>query len=456
MADKYLGIGKSRLYFDCENEASVGQVLVVDSSGKLVTAFLRQENIADGAIAGRHTAAFDQLIFGYPDDGNFVADGTTAMPGATLASMTYTLTRDVNFGRLTVNTGVTIAASGYRLFANTLQLNGTAVIHNDGGDGAAASGLNPGAGGAAAGAGSISYSCDPGRAGGKGWFAKQGDNAAGGARAIEPALGGAGGLGGDGTDGNYATPPHHLHGAQGAGGSVTAPKTSVLRYPKILDLTDTFWGRGVSGGSGGSGGGAGGSGTATGGGGGGGGGAGGGVCLVVAGVLDTQSGSWTGRISANGGNGGDGTQTAGGGGDNPGDGGVGAGGGGGAAILLTRIILGNLTPTTTAGSSPSACLSARGGAGGGANPLGSTANSTQAAPGRAILINLSQPYVQPNELGRLAFLEARPTYAPRQPFRGRMESFPHDTMSLAPPPILSARPAFRPRSLSGSRDVLKP
>lgn len=391
MNRNYLG----RLYFRCENHASPGHVLQVDTDGKLVTGYIDARNIVRDGIGLDQIAGLDQLIFGYPIDGSFVADGVTAMLGVAPSGMEYTLTRDVNFKRLIVNSGVSINTNGYRLFANALQLNGTAVVHNDGSDGAAGSTLGlGGAGGAAAGAGSISYTADGGKAGGSGASTKPGSPGKSG-WLVQPSLGGVGGRGGTGTSSTFGG------GSGGVQGGVAPPSLSVLHYPSIVELTDRRVVRGVAGGSGGSGGGGGGAGAGAGGGGGGGG-AGGGVCFLAAGFLDLISGAWSGRISANGGDGGNGAA-----GDGAGTGGVGGGGGGGFVLVVARRIAGHLPVSTVSGIDPVGHAIARAGAAGASgNPTGVVA----ASPGQVVIVNLSQPFSSPDELGRPAVLDARPMY----------------------------------------------
>lgn len=88
-------------------------------------------------------------IFSYGDgsDGAGVADGSTALAGATLAGSTYTLTRDVYYTDLTTSTGVTILPSGWRIFGTgTLTMNGTATISRNGNNGSAAGNIGGGGG----------------------------------------------------------------------------------------------------------------------------------------------------------------------------------------------------------------------------------------------------------------------------------------------------------------------
>ena len=447
------------LYFDCANLVLGGHVVQYDTSEKLVTGFLHGASVLPDTFGAHHIAGLDQLIFGFPVDGHFVADGTATMPGASApVGMTYTLTRDVNFGKLTVNTGVIIVTNGYRLFANYLQLNGTAVLHNDGGSAGNASGTLGGSAGAAPGSGSISYAIAPGKTGGQG--ASNGKNEDGypGGRgsALSPALGGAGGAGGAGTAGSGAG--GRLPGGHAVATTVTAPLSSPYFYPKIFHLFDDASVRGLSGGAAGSPGGGGGSSstpTAGDGGGGGGSGAGGGVCLIAAGILDTVSGSWTGRISANGGDGGNGAGPTP-GGSNGGTGGLGGGGGGGAAFLVIRRLVGNVSTSTAPGSTPSACVTARAGINGAS---GDATGVTTAAPGIAYVFNLSQPYVQPNEFrAPIPVLMARPAYRMTSPARFLNAPSPRPTNQDAPPiPILSSRlPDARRRISPGALDGSKP
>ena len=109
-------------------------------------------NVKIGGSSIQFTANDNGLYsFGDGSDGAGVADGSTALAGATLAANVYTLTRDVYYTNLTISTGVTIKPSGYRIFGTgTLTMNGTAIIlrnGNNGSNGANGSGGVGGAGG---------------------------------------------------------------------------------------------------------------------------------------------------------------------------------------------------------------------------------------------------------------------------------------------------------------------
>lgn len=77
------------------------------------------------------------LSFGDGSDGAHTCDGSTAVPGMTLAGSTYTMTRDVYFSTLTINTGVIVKPSGYRIFCSvSLTIVGTIARNgNNGGNG---------------------------------------------------------------------------------------------------------------------------------------------------------------------------------------------------------------------------------------------------------------------------------------------------------------------------------
>src|SRR5690242_11546211 len=74
------------LYFDCTNTATNGYVLQVDASGNLVTGPLPRSALSPDLIGAEHIAGLDSLLFGFPNDGNFVADGLGVMPGAPATS----------------------------------------------------------------------------------------------------------------------------------------------------------------------------------------------------------------------------------------------------------------------------------------------------------------------------------------------------------------------------------
>jgi hypothetical protein len=247
--------------------------------------------------------------FGDGSDGSVTLDGVTAFAGfSNLAAQVYTLTRDVFFANLTINTGVTLNTAGFRVFCTgTVNLIGTANINDNGGAGGTASG--GGAAGAATAAGTTVAS----KAGGAG--GTNGSGSAGSNGANQQPGGAAGGAGGAGTN------------AGGAGGTFNAVAATVGQVRTIAQAeTGIFMAQGgnvaLGGGAGGGGGGSSAAGT-----GGGGGGGGGGVLILAAQNITCPA---TASIQANGGAGGAAT-----------GGGVGGGGGGGAGGVLILIVRNN-------------------------------------------------------------------------------------------------------------------
>lgn len=106
------------------------------------------QNVAIGGTTIQYVITNSGIFsFGDGSDGNAIADGSTAVAGMSLSGGNYTLTRDVYFNDLTINVGVTVFPSGYRIFVkDTLTLNGTI-------DRSGAAGTNGGAGGNALGGG---------------------------------------------------------------------------------------------------------------------------------------------------------------------------------------------------------------------------------------------------------------------------------------------------------------
>lgn len=320
--------------------------------------------------------------------------------GNVTISVNTTLAADKYYNNLTVNSGFTLNASGYRVFVKgTLTTVGTGAIKNVGGNGGnGADGTadgNPSAGGtsgAAAGAGFF-LSGQAGAAGGGGGPAHDAGGASGngtiggtgsaqtnalGSNGKTGAAGGTGGVSSDATS-NVAG---GTAGGAGPAGTATAgssvPRTSaelILMRDFAQTTPPKFATNAGSGGSGGGSGGGAPAGGSPGGGGGGGGGAGGsgGILLICARAI-VHAGS----ISANGGNGGNGgagaspgakTQDGGGAG-----GGAGSGGNGGVIAMIYSTLTGSGTITTTGGS---AGVVGSGGAAGG--DAGTTAGSAGAA-----------------------------------------------------------------------------
>lgn len=327
--------------------------------------------------------------FGDGSDGAGAADGSTALSGATLSGGNYTLTRDVYYTNLTVSTGVTIFAAGYRIFGTgTLTMNGTGTIDRSGkvgSSGTGGAGVNPGNGGSGGSALADGYlkGSVAGSAGGGGGGAGSSPNPGSGSSgtSVSNSLGSNGSAGGAGGQGGTG----HLGGSPEAGGSSTGGTAAASNVKLIanwhlatlLDISST--GSTVkfntAGGSAGGGGGGGGtpSNTSDGqnGGGGGGGGAGSGGGIVAIYFRNIVIGA-SAVISANGGGGGAGGAGAagtcnsgppftcfdwGGGGG----GGGGAGGDGGIVVLAYNVLTNSGTIAVAGG----------GGGAGGAGGVGS-------------------------------------------------------------------------------------
>ena len=258
-----------------------------------------------------------------------VGDGSD---GAVTISAPTTLTRDMYYTTLVVDSGITLSPANFRIFASTsITNNGTISVI-----GGNASGATPGT---AVAAGSFTG----GSAGGAGAV----NNGTAGTT-INSYLGGNGGTGG--------SVPARGNGAAGGGGTVavTKPRTAPIAIVAI-DPGSTI--RLFSGGAGGGGGG-GDTASISGGGGGG----GGGVIFLAS---PTITNSVTGTISVVGGNGGTGGSIgfgAGGGG----------GGGGGSVITMSKTYsnLGSVVVTGGTGGSP-------GSGGGTAGANGGTGNLYQ-------------------------------------------------------------------------------
>lgn len=249
-------------------------------TGASLSVLAQNEELEESAIFGwikvinaaiRATGATSAAlgIYGDGSDGTATCDGSTAVAGMTLSGGNYTLNRDVYFTSLTVNSGVSVNANSFKVFALTLNNNGH--VHADAPVVVYASGV------AAPGGGQGVISGNSGTLGGGG----TGNYAGSSGSAVVNALGGAGGSG-MGSAGNGVTrpaanagSPHDLQSAlRGFGLGLSTGTTPVLTV--------------FNGGAGGSGATNGGGDSASGGG-------GGGVLMVAA---ETLTGS--GSISANG------------------------------------------------------------------------------------------------------------------------------------------------------------
>jgi hypothetical protein len=156
------------------------------------------------------------FIFGDGSDGAVTFDGTTTILGIAPSSSTYTLTRDIFCTTITVNSGVTIKAAGYRIFANvSVTINSTGNIQNQGKDasGATAGGLSE----------YVTYTYF-GRNGAAGVTSTSAGNNATNATTSYGGAGGSGGADGFGHAG-------------GTGGTVTAPAStiqSIRSFPNMI------------------------------------------------------------------------------------------------------------------------------------------------------------------------------------------------------------------------------
>ena len=249
-----------------------------------------------GSIPASSLAA--SPIFGNGSDGNVTI------------SATATLTRDMYYSNLIVNTGIVLNTGGFRIFVKGLfTLNG--MIRDNGSDASGQGGVLGAPSGSVGGGGGTG-------GGGSG-------SVGGGGASLTNSLGGNGGTG--------ATSGANSGGAGGLSTAPTALEGSaqvVNAIPNVLTCR-VLSGALVTGGSGGGGGG-----SALAGAIGGGGGGGGGVVMIAA-----RGFSGAGSIGANGGSGANGIGTGGGGG----------GGGGGCVVIVTTSALpASITTSVTGGS----------------------------------------------------------------------------------------------------------
>jgi len=326
----------------------------------------RLEWTADKLLKGAGAGA-DPTEIDVPAGGGLAIFGDGSDGDVTIASNT-TLTRDMFYNNLTVNSSYTLNTGGYRIFVKgTLTNNGT--IENNGGDGSNAVSTTPGSGGSGS-AGSLG--CGANGGGGGGVAAGAGVPGSPGSNA-DTSFGGngaTGGVGGDSSD--------YSGGVGGDGGSASAPASTVggfrtLPFAAILKDIDTTVTK-VTGGAGGGGGGGGGNHDGTGienrGGAGGGGGSGGGLVFLAAKTLNNSGAV----IRANGGNGGNGADSP---GTNTGGGAGGSGGGGGLIMLVYNTFTAGTEEVTGGGGGT-------GGVGSGTGTNG--ANGTTGSAGTVIKI----------------------------------------------------------------------
>lgn len=289
-------------------------------------------------------ASILQATFGDGSDGN-----------VTIASGTTTISKDMYYNNLTIETGGILNPSGYRVFVKeTLTFQGTGKIARNGNDGASATTTTGGAGGSALASGTLSGSVAGGN-GANGSNGTIGDasnpsaggtpstpsnitNAVGSTAGTPTGAGGNGGTGYNGVAGNNG-------GGVGTASTVTNPTimprtvNNAISLHTLIDATSAFMkgSAGATGGAGGSGGAGGNSlGNGTGGNGGGGGGAGGTGSIVMV-CAYAVVGGYANCIQALGGAGGNGANGTNGVATNGGAGGGGGGGNGGTGGVVAFI-----------------------------------------------------------------------------------------------------------------------
>ncbi len=299
-------------------------------------------------VTDEDTRLIESYYFGDGSDGSVVFDGSTTILGMVPSSNIYTMTRDIYCVDLTINTGVTLKPSGYKIFnTGTLTMNGTATISRNGnngtngGTGGYSVNGSGGAGGAALAAGTLPGSL----AGGNGASSTQSGgsaipgNAPSAGASIANSLGnsGASGGAGNGTGGG---------GGVVSGGTATPATTRVIpgwNLQSLLDVTTSGTVTRYNNSAAATGGSSGGSLALVGMNGGGGGGAGsaGGVIAIYSKNIVIGASALISVIGGNGGNGGTGADGTGGGG----------GGGNGGIVFLVYNSLSNLgTIALTAGT----------------------------------------------------------------------------------------------------------
>lgn len=347
---------------------------------------------ATGGTGAVLTVTPDALLTSfYATQTGFVGDGSDG--DVTISAGTTTLTRDMYYNNLTIQTGGILDNGGYRISVKILlTFQGTAKISSNGGNGTAATTITGAAGGTARGAGSV-YGGETGTAGASGGSGAVNANGVAGTAgiagvSITGAVGITGASASTSASGAGGGASGFIGGAAAsgaAGGTVTNPKQlprniqtmSSLHF--IENTTIGFMKSSASTGGAAGGGGGAQSGTgAAGGSGGGGGGSGstGGVTLVIANKVISvandciQALGGNGGAGANGGNGG-GVNICGGGGGGCG----GNGGTGGVVAIAYRIWSGTaLTTACVAGGTAGA-----GGTGG--TQTGGGVNGTAGASG---------------------------------------------------------------------------
>lgn len=389
-----------------------GQILNVDA-GTGLPAWVSNPSAADASTtvkgvveeatqaevdAGTATGGTGARLFVNPSTlgsilgGNF-GDGSDG--NVTIASGTTTLTRDMLYNNLTIQTGGILDTNGFRVFVKgTLTYEGSGKIINNGGNGgaggAATVGTSVGTGGTAGTAASTGASLPdslPGFSGGDGGSGGGGNGVVGtNGTAVAKSLGVVGSAAGAGSTGGTSTAGSGP-GTGGAAGTAGAQTGTVFNKPNsilggyyLMDNQPTISTLGGSTGSGSGGGGGGGRSINTfdcgAGGGGGGSGAPGGIVWIAAkSIITVNSNVYAQATGGNGGNGGAGGNSTGHNGGGGSGGGGGAGGSGGVVIIFYHSLTGSGSIDVAGGSAGT------GGAAGTAN--GSGTNGTAGANGTA-------------------------------------------------------------------------
>jgi hypothetical protein len=295
-----------------------GQLLIGNSttSAYAVAALTAGPGITITNAAGSITVTNSSVGVGTLPPG-MVGDG---VDGDVVISGNTTLTRDMYYNSLTVNTGFTLTTAGFVIQSKTaINLQAGAFIVRNGNNGGNSATTGAGAAGAALAAATTGAS-GAGAAGGAGAI---GNGANGATSAAVSGEGGVGGVGGNGGQGNGGAT---TGGSGGNAGALTARYFRNVQSPWKYTAVGTYMPTGVGGAGGAAGGG---DGVVLGRGGGGGGSAGGGIFIIC------DSLNNLGTIQAKGGSGGNGGASASG---NCGGGAGGGGGGGGKIMILTNTV----------------------------------------------------------------------------------------------------------------------
>lgn len=320
----------------------------------------------------RQFQASDSGVFNFGDgsDGSATCDGSTAVAGMTLGGSTYTMTRDVYFVDLTINTSIILEPSGYRIFVlGTLTMNGT-IQRNGNAGGVGGNGdtiiSTGGTAGAALADGYLKGSL-AGQAGANGPTANQnnGNNGV----ATTNSIGSSGVAGGTGGTNEVGVGG----GTGGTGGTATPSNVRLIANWHLATLLDVSssgatvkFDNSASSGSGGSGR----ADSSRSGGAGGGSGSAGGIVAIYARAIVIGAAGIIQALGGAGGAGGIGWPVA---GDTTGGGGGGGGGNGGQIILVYNTLTNSGSISVTGGA---------GGAGGTATaPAGAGGDGTAGATG---------------------------------------------------------------------------